>query len=95
MTMVRMFNPPHPGLVLREWLGDMQVTEAARRLGVARSTLSRLLNGESDMSPEMALRLEIALGTSPEMWMGLQCDYDLWKESGKDRPFVMRILEAA
>lgn len=93
--MTRLFNPPHPGLILQEWLGDMSVAEAARRLSIDRTTLSRLLHGSSDMSPEMALRLEIALGTSPEMWMGLQADYDLWQASQKPRPEIRRILEAA
>jgi addiction module HigA family antidote len=93
--MTRLFNPPHPGLILQEWLGDMPVAEAARRLSIDRTTLSRLLHGGSDISPEMALRLEIALGTSPEMWMGLQADYDLWQASQRPRPTVRRILEAA
>jgi addiction module HigA family antidote len=90
-----MHNPPHPGAVLREWLGDMDVTEAARRLGVARPTLSRLLNGSSGISAEMALRLEAALNTSPEMWLGLQAQYDLWKTSRKIRFKVESLLKAA
>jgi addiction module HigA family antidote len=93
--MTRMHNPPHPGAVLREWLGDMDVTEAARRLGVARPTLSRLLNGSSGISAEMALRLEAALNTSPEMWLGLQAQYDLWKTSRKIRFKVESLLKAA
>ena len=72
--MTTMHNPPHAGEVLREWLGDMSVTEAAQRLGVARVTLSRVLNGSSGISAGMALRLQAAFGTSPEMWMGLQDD---------------------
>lgn len=83
--MATMHNPPHPGKILREWLGDMSVTEAADRLGVARATLSRVLNGSSGISADMALRLEAALGTSPEMWMGLQDDYELWQAS-KNKP---------
>ncbi len=83
-----MHNPPHPGEVLREWLGDMSVTEAAQRLGVARATLSRVLNGSSGISADMALRLQAALGTSPEMWMGLQDDYELWLASKAKRPRI-------
>ena len=86
--MARMYNPPHPGEVLREWLGDMEVTEAAQRLGVSRVTLSRILNGASGISADMALRLEAALGTSPEMWMGLQSEFDLWQAGQKERPVV-------
>jgi addiction module HigA family antidote len=93
--MIRMHNPPHPGAILREWLGDMDVTEAARRLGIARPTLSRLLNGSSGISAVMALRLEAALNTSPEMWLGLQAQYDLWETSQKVSITVESLLEAA
>ena len=93
--MVRMHNPPHPGEVLREWLDGMEVTEAARRLGVSRVTLSRLLNGSSGISADMALRLEAALGTSPEMWMGLQSAHDLWEAGKKPRLEVLSLLKAA
>lgn len=86
--MSTMHNPPHPGEVLREWLSDMSVTEAAGRLGIARVTLSRVLNGSSGISADMALRLEAALGTSPEMWMGLQDDYELWQASKIKRPRI-------
>lgn len=77
---MEMFNPPHPGEVLREYLPEgMAVTEAAQRLGVARPTLSRVLNGRAAISAEMALRLELALGTSASMWVGMQSAYDLWQ----------------
>ena len=89
--MARMHNPPHPGEALREWLGDMEVTEAAQRLKVSRVTLSRVLNGASGVSADMALRLEAALGTSPEMWMGLQSEFDLWEAGKRKRPNVKRI----
>ncbi len=86
--MATMHNPPHPGEILREWLGDMTVTDAAERLGVARATLSRVLNGSSGISADMALRLQAALGTSPEMWMGLQDDYELWQAAQIKRPRI-------
>lgn len=86
--MATMHNPPHPGEILREWLGDMSVTDAAQRLGVARATLSRVLNGSSRISADMALRLQAALGTSPEMWMGLQDDYELWLAAKSKRPCI-------
>ena len=64
---MRMNNPAHPGLVLREYLGDLSVTEAASRLNVTRAALSRILNGSAGISADMALRLKDALGTSAEM----------------------------
>lgn len=89
--MTRMHNPPHPGEVLREWLGDMSVTEAARRLKTTRVSLSRVLNGKTGISADMALRLEAALGTSAEMWLGMQADYELWQAARSKRPKVQRI----
>ena len=78
--MNRMYNPPHPGEVLREWIPhDLSVTEAAQSLHVARVTLSKLLNGSAGVSAAMALRLSKWLGTTPELWMGLQTNYDLWQ----------------
>jgi addiction module HigA family antidote len=76
---MRMHNPPHPGQVIREYLGDMSVSAAAEHLGVGRVTLSRVLNGKAAVSPEMAVRLAGAFGTSsPEVWLGMQAQYDLW-----------------
>jgi addiction module HigA family antidote len=75
-----MHNPPHPGEVIREYLGDMSVAAAAKHLGVGRVTLSRVLNGKAAVSPEMAVRLARAFGTSsPEVWLGMQVKYDLWQ----------------
>ena len=62
--MTRMHNPPHPGEVLREYLGDMTVTYAARQLGVGRVTLQRIVSGAAGISPDMAYRLGAAFGTS-------------------------------
>src|SRR6202051_970883 len=76
---MRMHNPPHPGRVLREYLGTMSVTDTARHLGVTRVSLSRILNGSAGISAAMALRLSDALGTSPELWFGMQAQYDLWR----------------
>ena len=86
--MAIMFNPPHPGRVLREYLGDMEVSEAAARLGVSRTTLSRILNGRAGISADMSLRLSEALRMSPEVWSRLQLDYDLWQASRKKRARV-------
>ncbi len=90
-----MHNPPHPGEVLREWLGELDVTEAAQRLKVSRVTLSRILNGSSGISADMTLRLEAALGTSPEMWLGLQMEFNLWEAVHQERPQIHRIQQVA
>ncbi|MBN9358739.1 MULTISPECIES: HigA family addiction module antitoxin [Herbaspirillum] len=89
--MTRMFNPPHPGEVLREYLGEMTVTEAAMRLGVARVTLQRIVNGAAGISPDMAYRLAAAFGTSPELWAGMQLQYDLHEAGKLARPVIERI----
>ena len=76
-----MHNPPHPGEFIRDiYLEpfDLSVRSMAESLGVSPSTLNRLINGQSGVSPEMALRLSKALGRSPESWLALQYDYDLW-----------------
>ena len=78
---MRMHNPPHPGRVLREYLGTVSVTDAAKHLGVTRVALSRILNGRAGISPVMALKLSDALRTSPELWIGMQTQYDLWRAS--------------
>jgi addiction module HigA family antidote len=90
-----MHNPPHPGKILREFLGAVQVSEAARRLRVARSTLSRLLNGRASFTAAMALRLADAFGAEPGMWLDLQQQYDLWRAARRKRPKVERFSRAA
>jgi len=89
-----MFDPPHPGSVLRDYLGEISVTAAATHLGVTRAALSRVLNGSAGISAEMALRLSEALGTSPELWAGMQSQYDLWQASKKRRRKVVRLVSA-
>lgn len=78
---MRMHNPPHPGEIIKslclEPLG-LTVTQAAEALGISRKTLSAILNGRSGVSPEMAVRLSIAFGTSAESWLNLQVQHDLW-----------------
>ena len=79
---MRMKNPPHPGRIVRqeciEPLG-LTITEAAEHLGVTRQTLDKLVNGKTGISPEMSIRLSMAFGSSPDMWLGLQMEYDLAK----------------
>ena len=79
---MRMHNPPHPGEIIREFCIEplhLSVTEAANALGVTRKTLSALLNGRSGISPEMALRLSKVFGRTPEGWLRLQLQFDLWR----------------
>jgi addiction module HigA family antidote len=81
-----MYNPPHPGEVIREFCVDalnITVTDAAKSLGVTRKTFSALLNAKAGISPEMALRLSKVFGRSPESWLKLQLQYDLWKVQKK------------
>lgn len=78
---MRMHNPLHPGeFITGVYLEPNNISgrELAGRLGVAASTLSRVLNGSSRVSPEMALRLSIVLGRSPESWLAMQDAHDLW-----------------
>jgi addiction module HigA family antidote len=89
--MTRMHNPPHPGEVLCEYLGSIAVTEAALRLGVNRVTLSRLVAGAAGLSADMAYRLGAAFGTSPELWAGMQLQYDLYHAGKIRRPKIKRL----
>jgi len=88
---LKMYNPPHPAETIREdilpALG-ISVTQAAKQLGISRVTLSRLLNGKTGISADMAIRLHTWLGNdspSPESWLHQQADYDLWQPK-KSRP---------
>jgi addiction module HigA family antidote len=86
MGIEKMYNPPHPGLIIRDdilpALG-LRVTEAARQLGVSRVSLSRVINGKAAISPEMAIRLEhwlgIENGGDATAWLSQQLAYDLWQ----------------
>lgn len=93
--MSRMYNPPHPGLVLREYLENVSVTDAAKHLDVTRAALSRIINGNAGISADMALRLSKALGTSAELWMNMQCQYELWQASQRPQPEVTPLLATA
>ncbi|MDH6181354.1 addiction module HigA family antidote [Microbacteriaceae bacterium SG_E_30_P1] len=87
--MTAMHNPPHPGVLLEDYLGATSLAEAARRLGVTRVTLSRIRNGHAAITADMALRLGLLFGTSAELWLGMQASYDLWTERQKPRPEVL------
>ncbi len=84
--MSSMFDPPHPGLALRNDILPalhLQIGEAAAQLGVDRTTLSKVLNGRASISPAMALRIERWLGRdhggAAEVWLAQQAAYDLWQ----------------
>lgn len=79
---MNMYDPPHPGEFIREvYLEELQISSrtVAAKLKVAPSTFTRLLNGKSSITPEMALRLSKTLGRSPESWLAMQNNYDLWQ----------------
>ena len=88
--MNNMFDPPHPGVTLREDVlpaMGLTISEAAKQIGVSRVALSRVLNCRAAISPEMALRLEAWLGIenggSADVWLGQQMAYDLWQARQK------------
>jgi len=93
--MAQMYNPPHPGATLRDdvlpALG-LTVADAARQLGVSRMLLSRVLNGRTGISPELARRIEAWLGVErggrAELWLGMQMDYDLWQARQRPLPRI-------
>lgn len=94
--MSRMHNPPHPGEILQDTvLSELTVTEFARRLGVSRVALSRVVNARAAVSAELAIRLAAALGGSPESWLNMQMAYDLWHAQKKRRPKIQRLRRAA
>ena len=99
--MARMFNPPHPGLTLRDdvlpALG-LKVTEAAQQLGVSRVALSRVLNGRAAISPDMALRIEawlgLARGGEARLWLAEQSAYDVWQAAQRFKAAPMQVQPA-
>ena len=99
--MARMFNPPHPGLTLKDdvlpALG-LTVTQAARQLGVSRVALSRMLNGRAAISPEMALRVEAWLGVErggeARLWLAEQSAYDVWQAAQRFKAVPMHVKPA-
>lgn len=94
-----MFNPPHPASIIREDILpelEITVTEAAKQLGVARVTLSRLLNEKTGISPDMAIRLSkwLRRGPKPETWLHMQADYDLWQATQKGTEYNITPIQA-
>ena len=78
---MKMHTPPHPGEFIKEvYLNELHISErkVAQKLKVSPSTLNRLIKGQSNLTPEMALRLSITLGRTPESWLLMQDNYSLW-----------------
>ena len=95
---MQMHNPPHPGEAIRELCLEpmgLTVTKAAQGLGVTRKALSELLNGHSEISPEMAIRLSKAFGGSAESWMTQQMQYDLWRVQQNTSAIKVKAFKAA
>ncbi len=93
-----MKNPVHPGAIVREdCLNDLglSVTEAAKRLGVGRQTLSNLVNKKASVSMEMAYRLSKAFGSTPETWMGMQLAFDLAQSRDLERKIKVKRVGTA
>jgi len=95
---MKMYNPPHPGEIIKGlWLepAKISITDAAKALAVSRKTLSKIINGKGNVTPEMAVRLSIALGASPESWMGHQVAYDLWQVEQHKSELGVHVLNVA
>jgi addiction module HigA family antidote len=91
--MPRMHNPPHPGEVIKELCLEplgLTVTAAAEGLGVSRRALSALLNGHAGISPDMSIRLSKAFGRSPESWLQLQLQFDLWQAEQRADAIIVK-----
>ena len=81
-------NPARPGELLKEFLGDTTATELAEHIGVARATISRILNGRASVSMDLSIRLGEALSLSPDFFSKAQLQHDLWIESQRKRPKI-------
>jgi len=89
---------PHPGQTIKAMVFDpmdLSVTEAAERLAMSRVALSRVLNGKAGISPDLAIRLEMAGVSTAAFWMGLQSSYDLWLARQREQPTVLPLVAAA
>ncbi len=95
---MRMHNPPHPGgVLLRQWISPLGIsnTQTAKHLGNFRKALSEIVNERTRISPEVAVRLSIALGTSSELWMNMQSNYDLWHAEQRRKELTVTPIVAA
>jgi addiction module HigA family antidote len=90
-----MYNPAHPGLVLRDYLEGHNITEVAKHIGVSRLTLSKILNCRTGITADMSLRLSAALGTNPSFWLDMQSNYDMGQARARKRPRIRPLKIAA
>jgi addiction module HigA family antidote len=90
-----MYNPASPGELLKEFLGGRSIGDVAEHIGVARATLSRIINGRNAVSVDLSIRLGEALGMSPDFFSKAQLQYDLWLESNKKRKKIKPLAKAA
>lgn len=94
MSTTGMHNPPHPGEILREDVIEelgISVAETARRLGMSRVALSRVVHGHAAISPDLAVRLERAGAGTARHWLAMQTAYDLWQAEHSEQPEVRRL----
>lgn len=89
---MRMHNPVHPGMVLREFMVGHSVTKIAKHLRVSRGTLTRLLKGKTRVKAEVALRLAEAFGLDAMIWLEMQLKRDLWVASRKRRKKIKSLV---
>ena len=92
---LKMFNPPHPGEILKELYIEplgITITEFALKIGVRRATASDLVNGKSALTTKMAIKLAKAFNTSPDLWLGLQMQFDIWTEEQKYVPNDVQVM---
>lgn len=98
MAMIKSFrhmkNPPHPGRLVKDNIEEIGLTvaEAAKRLGVTRQQLYKVLNCQSAISPEMAVRLEMAIGSTADAWLRMQAAYDIAQVRQQEGKIVVRRL---
>lgn len=93
-----MHNPPHPGAMLREDVIDplnLSVTDAAKHFGMSRVSLSRVLNGHAAISPDLAIRLEMAGVSTARAWLAMQLNYDLAQARTHPQPHIAKLEAAA
>ena len=96
--MLEMFNPSHPGEILSEYIKStgITITEVALGLDISRKVLSQIINERAGISPEMAIKLSVAFDTSPEFWINLQKNYELWQaRQNVDTSNIRRFVERA
>lgn len=88
-----MYNPAHPGEIIQEYMEGfgLTVTGLAAHLKITRANLSRMIHGRTGVSAEMAVRLSEAFGTSPEVWVRMQANYDLARAMRNRRVRIARL----